>query len=60
MKKRLLTIIIALLIGIVSFIGGTKVNTENSLNLNTVVGFDATEYGLMLYTNNGNGYFIEK
>lgn len=60
MRKKVLTIITILAISIISFIGGTKINTEHSLNLKTVVGFDATETGLMLYTNDGNGYYLEK
>lgn len=60
MKKKTLTIIIALLISFVSFIGGTHTNTKNHLNLNTVIGFDVTEDGVMLYTNDGNGYYFEK
>ena len=30
------------------------------LDLSTVVGFDATETGVLLHTNDGNGYYIEK
>lgn len=30
------------------------------LNLATVTGYDATEQGVLLYTEDGNGYFIEK
>lgn len=64
MKKKVLTIIAALTIGVISFIGGfvcgTQTNTEHHLNMNTVAGFDVTESGLMLYTNDGNGYYLEK
>ena len=60
MKKKIFTIIIVLLISVISFVAGTYTNTENHLNMNTVVGFDATEYGVMLYTSDGNGYYIEK
>lgn len=49
-----------ILISTVSFIGGTKTNTENHLNMETVIDFEATETGLMLYTNDGNGYYLEK
>ena len=49
-----------ILISIVSFIGGTKTNTENHLNMETVIDFETTETGLMLYTNDGNGYYLEK
>ena len=60
MKRRIFTIALILTISILSFIGGTKINKENSLNMNTVVDYETTESGLMLYTNDGNGYYIEK
>ena len=60
MGKRVFIVIIALLISAISFVAGTCTNTKNHLNMNTVVGFDATEYGVMLYTSDGNGYYIEK
>lgn len=60
MKRKILTITLMLTISILSFIGGTKTNTENSLNMNTVIDYEITETGLMLYTNDGNGYYIEK
>ena len=60
MKNRVLIIISMILISIVSFIGGTKINTENHLNMETVIDFETTETGLMLYTNDGNGYYLEK
>lgn len=60
MKNRVLIIISMILISTVSFIGGTKTNTENHLNMETVIDFEATETGLMLYTNDGNGYYLEK
>lgn len=60
MKKKILMIIAVILVGVISFIGGTHTNTKDHLNMNTVVGFDATESGLMLYTDDGNGYYLEK
>ena len=60
MKNYILTIIIAVVVSIVSFIYGTQTNTEHHLNLKTVVGFDVTERGLMLYTDDGNGYYLER
>ena len=60
MKKKILMTILLLTTSVISFIGGTKINTDNSLNLNTVNGFEATESGLMLHTNDGNGYYLEK
>lgn len=60
MRKKVSAIILMLAIGIISFIGGTHMNTKHHLNMKTVVGFDTTENGLMLYTNDGNGYYLEK
>lgn len=60
MKNKILTIIIAVAISVVSFICGTQTNTEHHLNLKTVIGFDATESGLMLHTDDGNGYYLER
>lgn len=60
MKKRVFTIILMLVISIISFISGSYINTNNHLNLNTIVGFDTTETGLMLYTNDGGGYYLER
>ena len=60
MKKKVITFILALLMCIVSFISGISINTNNHLNLNAVVGFDATERDLMLYTDDGSGYYLEK
>lgn len=60
MKDKTLIIITILTVSIISFIGGTYTNTEHHLNMKTVVDFDVTELGLMLYTNDGNGYYLEK
>lgn len=30
------------------------------LDLNTIVGYETSDDGLMLFTNDGNGYFIER
>ena len=32
---------------------------DSYIDMNTVVGFNATEYGLMLYFSDGNGYYWE-
>lgn len=43
------------------FLYGEDERTENDyINLATVTGFDATESGVLLYTEDGNGYYIEK
>lgn len=60
MKKRVLAVIAAVAIAAVSFTAGTKANTADSLNMNTVIGYEATDTGLMLYTDDGAGYYIEK
>ena len=60
MRRTILIIVLTLLVGITAFIGGTHVNTKDHLNMNTVVSFDATDSGLMLYTSDGNGYYLEK
>lgn len=33
--------------------------TENYIDLRTVTGYSGTSIGLMLYTEDGNGYFLE-
>lgn len=40
--------------------GEMYVNDPDMLDMNTVVGFETTETGLYLHTNDGNGYYIEK
>lgn len=40
--------------------GDKYIIEEDYLNLATVVDFDTTESGLMLYTNDGNGYYIAR
>lgn len=63
MKKKVLivlTMITMITISITSFICGTKTNTNDNINMNTIVDFETTEYGLMLYTNDGSGYYWER
>lgn len=45
--------------GIISY-GYMQCYDDNYVNMNTVTRFDATEYGLMLYLNDGNGYYLER
>ena len=33
---------------------------DSYIDMNTVVGFNATEYGLMFYFSDGNGYYWER
>jgi hypothetical protein len=40
--------------------GDKYIIEEEYLNLATVVGYDVSENGILLHTNDGNGYFIEK
>lgn len=43
------------------YLFGDKYIVENEyLNLSTVVGYEASDEGVLLLTNDGNGYFIEK
>lgn len=42
------------------FMGRNCPNKENFLDMQTVVDFDATETGLMLYTQDGSGYYWER
>lgn len=60
MKKKILIVITMITISIASFICGTKTNTNDNINMNTIVDFEATEYGLMLYTDDGCGYYWER
>ena len=38
----------------------SQTNNSDMLNMNTVTDFEATKTGLMLYTSNGDGYYLEK
>lgn len=43
------------------YLYGEDAETESDfLNLATVTDFEATEHGILLHTEDGNGYFIEK
>lgn len=33
---------------------------DDIVDMNTIVDFSATEYGLQLYFEDGNGYFLER
>lgn len=41
-------------------LGKSMPDKENYLDMETVVDFDATETGLMLYTQDGSGYYWER
>lgn len=59
-------IIITVLCGIGLFVGGYtcgNYNTKpgiNYLNMDAVTDFEATEHGVLLHTEDGNGYFIAR
>lgn len=60
MKRKVSIIILALVMSLMSFMAGTKVNTKNSIDLNTVIDYEITDCGLMLYTKDGSGYYLKK
>lgn len=60
MKRIVSTVAIILLISIISFIAGTQINTENHLNMKTIIDYTVSEDGIMLHINDGSGYWIEK
>ena len=59
---KVFKIIIAVLCGIGLFVGGYTCGKPGSefLNMETVTTFEASENGVLLITEDGNGYFIEK
>lgn len=62
MKNKGLYVIIAstIMSMILGFlIGVSCYDNENYLNMTAVVDYDATENGLHLYTDDGNGYYLE-
>lgn len=56
-KKMILFIIISFMVGYLA--GQHKIN-DNYLDMTKVVEWDDTSTGLMLYTNDGSGYYFEK
>lgn len=61
MKKKIAYITLTLALTTSAFLLGKSVpDKENYLNMETVVDFDATETGLMLYTQDGSGYYWER
>lgn len=45
--------------GIISY-GYMQCYDDNYVDMDTVIGFNVTEYGLMLYLKDGNGYYWER
>ena len=61
MKKKITYITLTLALTASAFLLGKSMpDKENYLNMETVVDFDATETGLMLYTQDGSGYYWER
>lgn len=61
MKKKIAYITLTLALIASAFLLGKSVpDKENYINMKTVTDFDATETGLMLYTQDGSGYYWER
>lgn len=60
MKRKALLFITMLSISIMSFMAGTQINTENHLNMKTIIDYTVSEDGIILHINDGSGYWIEK
>ena len=58
-KIAYITLILALTAS-AFFIGRNCPSRENYLDMRTVTDFEATETGLMLYTQDGSGYYWER
>lgn len=61
MKKKITYIVLTLALTASAFLLGKSMpDKENYLNMENVVDFNATETGLMLYTQDGSGYYWER
>lgn len=61
MKKKIAYIVLTLALTTSAFLLGKSMpDKENYLNMETVTDFNATEIGLMLYTQDGSGYYWER
>ena len=61
MKKKITYITLTLALTASAFLLGKSMpNKENYINMETVTDFEATETGLMLYTQDGSGYYWER
>lgn len=61
MKKKITYIVLTLALTTSAFLLGKSMpDKENYLNMETVTDFKATETGLMLYTQDGSGYYWER
>lgn len=61
MKKKIAYIVLTLALTASAFLLGKSMpDKENYLDMENVVDFNATETGLMLYTQDGSGYYWER
>lgn len=61
MKKKIIYITLTMALTTSAFLLGKSMpDKENYINMETVVDFDATETGLMLYTQDDSGYYWER
>lgn len=61
MKKKIAYIVLTLALTASAFLLGKSMpDKENYLNMETIIDFNATETGLMLYTQDGSGYYWER
>ena len=61
MKKKIAYIVLTMALTASAFLLGKSMpDKENYINMESVIDFDATETGLMLYTANGDGYYWER
>lgn len=59
--KKITYIALTLALTVSAFLLGKSMpDKENYLDMETIVDFDATETGLMLYTQDGSGYYWER
>ena len=63
-KVLLTAVTIATLVGYNSMVVGDTVDTcrttdSSYIDMNTIIGYSGTTDGLQLYTNDGNGYYLE-
>lgn len=59
--KKIAYIVLTLALTASAFLLGKSMpDKENYLNMESITDFDATETGLMLYTQDGSGYYWER
>ena len=61
-KGKLICVIIVVCVCVISTFATREIikyHRENCINMKTIVGFETTDRGLYLYTNDGNGYYWE-